>query len=358
VGAAAAGYYLMRSPKQLILRASSSQAREVLTSIPRYFRGLSNAKERFRFGIITDVQYANIDDGASYHGIPRFYRNSLLSLTEAVDDWVALEARDPSKRMSFAIHLGDVVDGKCPQEQSEQALKSVLAQFKRLACRTYHIIGNHCLYNFPRSYLNSVLEIHGPNGGSYYSFSPSPGWRVVVLDTFDVSLLGWPQGHPHTQIATNILGLMNPNENKNMPDGLEGPARRFVGFGGGVGAPQLAWLKRTLARAGRQGEKVLVMSHCPVMPGTAAPVCLMWNYEEVLEVLRAAPRGCVVATFSGHTHEDGYLRDDWGIHHRCLVAPLETPPGTAAHGQVVVYGDRLEIEGVGALGSALYPFSS
>lgn len=34
----------------------------------------------FRFGVVTDVQYADIADGTSFGGTARFYRNSLVNL--------------------------------------------------------------------------------------------------------------------------------------------------------------------------------------------------------------------------------------------------------------------------------------
>ena len=40
---------------------------------------------------------------------------------------------------------------------SEAALADVLAEFAALQRRVYHLIGNHCLYNFPRAELNSRL---------------------------------------------------------------------------------------------------------------------------------------------------------------------------------------------------------
>ena len=44
--------------------------------------------------------------------------------------------------------------------------------------------------------LNKRLRMGGPGGASYYSFSPHARWRVIVLDGYDVSLLGWPPEHP------------------------------------------------------------------------------------------------------------------------------------------------------------------
>ncbi|KAK3259762.1 hypothetical protein CYMTET_31255 [Cymbomonas tetramitiformis] len=57
----------------------------------------------FTFGVIADIQYADIDDGASFSGTPRFYRNSLNVLAEAVGAW---RKRD----VDFAIQLGDIID--------------------------------------------------------------------------------------------------------------------------------------------------------------------------------------------------------------------------------------------------------
>jgi hypothetical protein len=96
----------------------------------------------FSFGVLTDVQYADIPDGQSFGGTPRFYRHSLEGLRcaarrardahplrratrasqqtprgaaaasrEAVADW---RTRD----LSFALHLGDILDGFCPKARA------------------------------------------------------------------------------------------------------------------------------------------------------------------------------------------------------------------------------------------------
>lgn len=44
-------------------------------------------------------------------------------------------------------------------------------------------------------------------------------------------------------------------------------------------------------------------SYVSVAIDTAVGHCLLWNYEEVLEILRAA--GNVAATFAGHAHKVG-----------------------------------------------------
>ena len=60
--------------------------------------------------------------------------------------------------------------------------------------------------------LNERLRMGGPGGASYYSFSPHASWRVVVMDGYDVSLLGWPPEHPLHQQALQILNERNPNQ--------------------------------------------------------------------------------------------------------------------------------------------------
>ena len=97
--------------------------------------------------------------------------------------------------------------------------------------------------------------------------------------------------------------------------------------------------------ADQQGQCVVICSHLPIFPGTCPPACLVWNYEEVLQVLHKHP-GVVVASIAGHTHQNGYLVDDSGIHHMVLPGVVEAPPGRDCYGVVEVFEDRLELKGV------------
>ncbi len=49
-----------------------------------------------------------------------------------------------------------------------------------------------------------------PGGASYYSFSYG-GFRFIVLDSYDVSELGWPEDHPLHKQAHQWLCQNNPN---------------------------------------------------------------------------------------------------------------------------------------------------
>ena len=93
-------------------------------------------------------------------------------------------------------------------------------------CLLLSAAGNHCLYNHSRAELNRRLGISAfqpaaqaaasnaatssapaaaaaaaeggqaeqPPQHSYYTFQPAPGWRFIMLDGYDVSILGWPPG--------------------------------------------------------------------------------------------------------------------------------------------------------------------
>lgn len=250
--------------------------------------------------------------------------------------------------MEFGMHLGDILDGKNPSDRRHVAMTHVLDAFGGLGSPVYHVIGNHCLYNFTRAELNHMLGISCCGAGSYYSFSPHVDWKFVIIDTFDVSVLGSPLGSALRREAEQTLTERNNNENKNDPTGLEGLDARFVMFGGGVGQAQMTWLTAQLADATSAGQRVVCFSHQPLHPGTV-PGCfksLCWNYDEVLSVLRKA--GNVVASFAGHAHQDGAAVDEEsGIHFRVLSAILETPPGHDCYATIDVHPTHLELSAVG-----------
>lgn len=86
----------------------------------------------------------------------RFYRNSLEQLKRAT-------AHFQQEQLSFAVHLGDIVDGKqkkaaqdaygTASASSMTALKRAIDAFNLFQGHTYHVVGNHCLYNFTRPEL-------------------------------------------------------------------------------------------------------------------------------------------------------------------------------------------------------------
>lgn len=288
------------------------------------------------FGVISDVQYADIPDGRSFLGVPRYYRHSILVLQRAVQKWNQQEIK-------FSINFGDIVDGFCPKEQSLDAVKKVVKEFDSSNGPIYHMIGNHCLYNLPRETLLPLLKIPRCDSQAYYDFSPIREFRFVVLDGYDISAIGWPKDHPKTTKALEFLHEKNPKSDKNSPNGLVGLERRFLMFNGAVGKEQLEWLDEVLLDATRLKQKVVVCCHMPLDPGASSHEALLWNYEEVMDVIHRY--NCVKVCFGGHDHKGGHSIDSHGIHHRVLEAALECPPGRDSYGCVHVFDDRLSLSG-------------
>ncbi|XP_047982942.1 manganese-dependent ADP-ribose/CDP-alcohol diphosphatase-like [Salvia hispanica] len=288
------------------------------------------------FGVITDVQYADIPDGVSFLGVPRYYRHSINVLQRAVKKW-------NKEKVDFVINFGDMVDGYCPNDQSLAAVKDIVNEFSLFNGPVYHLIGNHCLYNLPRDKLLPMLNIPPSDLHAYYDFSPVPEYRFVVLDGYDISAIGWPEDHPNAVKAVDFLWERNPNSDKNSPNGLLGRDRRFLMFNGAVGKEQLEWLDGVLQDATSLNQKVVICSHLPLDPNASSNEALLWNYNEVMDLIHRYD--CVKVCLSGHDHKGGYSVDSHGVHHRILEAALECPPGTNAFGHIDLYPNGLLLSG-------------
>ena len=325
-----------------------------------------------RLGVLADVQAADRDDAPSFSGVTRRYRDALLTARDS-----ALLLSEDAE-VDLLLHLGDLVDmsesGKKPREVLSQVLSALGESGKEQA----HVLGNHCLASWPgsRAELHSELGLFGdasrvkgegesddgeeflvsracPERGYYSrSFGKSPerkGLRLISLDGFDVSMMGREPGHPKRALAESILREKNPRNEAGgwfSAEGLTGTDRRFVCFNGGCGAEQLSWLRSQLEAAESQGQRVVVAVHQPLLPGTANPLCLLWNYDEVLEVLRpfGGERRTVVATLAGHAHSDGAGICDGGIVHRVVRGIVEherkpTSSSSPCHAVVDVFRD-------------------
>lgn len=325
------------------------------------------------FGVLADIQYAPIGDGFSYGGVPRYYRHALSTATAAAEHF-------QKEKVSLVVNLGDSIDGKCQEvdtntyEQREDrnynpgraAIEEVIAALSAYNHGDIlHTYGNHELYNLEREELGLILKIpfvREPCGDlvGYRSHAvPEAGIRFVVLDSYDVTIGGrCEKTSAKRKQAELILAKHNPNypENENSPEGMRGLQRRYVAFNGAVGEPQIEWLRHTLEKARKNQEKVILLSHQPIYPDSSNAVCLVWNYEEILALLREYP-STVIASFAGHAHKGGYKRcEESGIHFRVFEAALESPDPIKTYGFVDVHEDRLVVRGIGDCESAVYDF--
>jgi len=304
----------------------------------------------FHFGLIADVQYADVENRYNFGKTQiRLYRGAVKVLKNAVDAWRSGPA------LKFIGNLGDTIDQLNHGEgTSQSALRTVMAEFERCPAPVAHAMGNHELYNFSRE----ELKLHF--GEPYYSFKPegSVGWRIVLLDSYDLNCIDTVESDDTTEEAYDYLAKHNPNELRvrgtvDWKAGLEGRNMRFVPFNGGIRPAQLAWLRKQLQEAESAKERVIVLAHVPIAPGSAQDVCLAWNYAEVLGVLDEHPL-TVAAVFTGHDHAGGKTTRK-GVHFVCLPSPLHAGPevGELAHSTVAVHADRLVLHNKGFVAKQL-----
>ena len=221
---------------------------------------------------------------------------------EAAETW-------KEEEVDFVVQLGDIIDGRAKENKgSVIECCKVLEELQKSDCKfMVNIIGNHELYNFHRGELDKRLGVLR-DGFSWYSFKPweSLPLRFVVLDGYDISTI---QGmdDEKTSEAKRFLKMHNPNDidtfGVEWSKGLQGISKRFMPYNGMVGAEQMQWFKETLKKSCEGEESVIILSHIPIHPDAADNLCLLWNYQEVLEVIKAHP--CTVAVLAGHDHEVG-----------------------------------------------------
>lgn len=259
------------------------------------------ARSAFRFGIVTDVQYADKELTGK-----RRYREAPAKLTACVEDF-------QRQKLAFVTNLGDLIDGNGARSASD--LAEMAALFNPLKVPVHHVIGNHCTLA-GRPAIMRAFKLKAP----YYEFTVR-AWRFVVLDGMDVSTIA-----PEDDLSA-----------KEVPPYLARTPKPAL-YNGAVGTRQLRWLEERLADAKRARQRVIVLAHHPVGE--------LWNGNDVRQVLERA--GCVAAYFCGHSHGGGYeLRG--GIHYIVQQAVVEAPQGSNAYAVVEVYPDRLEVRGAGTV---------
>ncbi|XP_059763744.1 manganese-dependent ADP-ribose/CDP-alcohol diphosphatase isoform X5 [Balaenoptera ricei] len=258
----------------------------------------------FSFGVIADIQYADLEDGYNFQGSRRrYYRHSLLHLQGAIEHW-----NKESSPPSCVLQLGDIIDGYNAQHKaSEKSLELIMNTFQRLKVPVHHTWGNHEFYNFSRDYLtNSKLNTkfledqiaHHPEtvpSENYYAyhFVPFPKFRFILLDAYDMSILGVDQSSPKYQQCLKILREHNPNTELNSPQGLAEP--QFVQFNGGFSQEQLNWLNEVLTFSDRNQEKVVIVS-CYTALGSQLSPTLQQTRSEQPPCLPSARRGATDTT--------------------------------------------------------------
>lgn len=261
-----------------------------------------------RFGLITDVQYADADPWNERH-----YRASPEKLKRAV---AAIRAAKPA----FTLHLGDLID------RDFRSFGVVLPILDELGHPVHHLLGNH-EYDVADAEKARVASTLGmPH--DYYTFR-SAGIRFVMLDTNSMSVYKRPKAAPETAAAEKFMAGLQPGGHPGAKP-----------WNGGVDPVQLDWLERELSAADAARERVIVCGHHPLLP---ADMHQLWNHEAVLAVIDRHP--CVAAWFNGHNHA-GHFVERKGIPYLTFRSLLHEPEVTA-FAIVEVHSDRIVITGHG-----------
>lgn len=128
-------------------------------------RVVSLSEPAVRFGVVTDVHYADKAKSGS-----RYYRESMWKMQEAIQ-------RFNVSGLDFIVELGDFVDS-APDLQGEiHHLHAIDAEFAKFNGERHYVIGNHCVSTFTKPQFIENCGAREP----YYSFDVGE-FHFVVLD--------------------------------------------------------------------------------------------------------------------------------------------------------------------------------
>lgn len=263
----------------------------------------------FSFGVISDVQYADVETAGK-----RNYRGTLATLKRTLP---YLNAYD----LKFTAHLGDLID------RNFESFDGPISILENSKAPVYYVWGNHD-FDVADSLKQEVGEkMNNKNG--YHAFEIG-NMVFMVVNGMDVSVGGHPEGTKnHEQALQMMAGLESSGANNVKP------------WNGGVGKEQLEWMKSIVAKAEKEGKKVIAFCHYPLLPENGLHLL---NHQEVLDSIGDSP--AMVAWFSGHHHSGNYLEDANGMHHLTFLGMVEA--ASPALGAIVtVNKDNLIIHGIG-----------
>lgn len=270
--------------------------------------GRGAASAGFTIGLVADAQYADVETKGTRH-----YRRSLAKLGAAVEHF---NGRD----LAFAVHLGDLIDREW---RSFDEISRPLASSRH---RWHQLLGNHDF----EVISERRPAVPGRLGMAWrYGAFDHGGFRFVVLDGNDVSTYAHPEGSPEQVSAARELTRLQ-----------EAKVRQAKSWNGAIGPAQLAWLELTCAAAGREGRRVVILCHHPVLPAADHN---LWNAADVVAVIERQP--AVVAWFCGHNHAGGFA-EHRGVPFVTLRGMVETAD-TTAFATARFLADRIELTGHG-----------
>lgn len=263
-----------------------------------------------RFGLITDTHAHDIDSPLEGKWMSNT-QERLTAFTTAMNLWAP----------DFVIELGDfingwVVLGTDPGDPAR--IPSILAWadslYEQFDGPSYHVIGNHDLYNLDKIQYLRILD----REATFYSFDVS-AYHIIVLDV---------------QYAADGTDLANT----------------FTGVAGFVPETELAWLRADLAATDRP---TIICVHQPLDESTADMEAwgraTVFNQDAVRDLF--VEDGDVIAVLQGHDHINDYQLLN-GIHYITFEAMVDqNTPATWAQITLNPVSRSLVIEGIGVQAS-------
>jgi manganese-dependent ADP-ribose/CDP-alcohol diphosphatase len=328
-------------------------------------------KPLLTFGIIADVQYGDINDEIVY-GRMRYYRDSLTSVKRVVNDWKKYELETGSK-VEFILQMGDIIEGFRVKEKEEKVrnIFKILHEFetlypehdfkneynfinskleKPIMPKMFHIYGNHEPYGVSRRYLfesplntaRILNQNNDINNANYYYYDINDKLRLICLDLYEISILGYDEQHEFYKQAFEIIKknkeLKENSKNEKEKDYYE----RFAAHGGAISGKQLQWLEEMLTECLLKNKRVILSGHIPIKR-EAGNFHIAWNSEEILNLIWSF-HNTVLVYLAGHYHVGGYFKDNHNVHHLTVSSILETPQSKNSYVTVKVFDDRVVFE--------------
>lgn len=243
----------------LFLLGASDSAQTALSTTSR-------ARGKVRFGLLTDLHYADKAPAGTRH-----YRETPAKLQEAARQF-------KNDQPQFVVELGDLIDAADSVETELEYLKRINRDFTALPGDNHYVLGNHCVYTLTKKEFLSTVG----KKSSYYSFDHN-GIHFVILDACYRS-----DGKPY---GRRNFEWTDPN----IPDS------------------QVDWLKADLQKATGQTivfvhQRLDVQNHYGVK-----------NASVIRKLLESS--GKVTTVFQGHSHKNEVTEIN-GIHycvHRAMI---------------------------------------
>ena len=229
--------------------------------------GAEDAAAGVKFGVVTDLHYADKPAAGSRH-----YRETPDKLAEAAEQFSMHE-------LDFVAELGDFVDAADSVESELGYLRRINREFAAINNERHYVLGNHCVHTLTKQEFLAGVE----KPRSFYSFDKA-GCHFVVLDSCFRS-----DGKPYGR-------------------------KNFQWTDANIPAAELEWLDADLKTA---NKRTIVFAHQRLDVQNNYGVK---NAAAVRQLLEAS--GNVLAVFQGHSHKND-LNDIAGIHYCTMVAMVE-----------------------------------